>query len=63
MVTVDPIIDYAHPLMMAEKALKNAHLAMLERNSDEAIGELLQAVVEVKLAMNCIKLMEEKNAR
>ncbi len=63
MVTVDPIIDYAHPMMMAEKALKDAHNALLEKHTDVALGELMQAIVEVKLAINCIKLMEEKNAR
>ena len=63
MATVDPIIDYARPMMMAEKALKNAHDALLEKHTDEALGELMQAIVEVKLAMNCIKLMEEKNGR
>ena len=61
--TVNPIIDYAHPMMMAEKHLRVAHDALLEKDSDVALGELMQAIVEVKLAMNCIKLMEEKNGR
>jgi len=63
MAPVDPIIDYAYPMMMAEKALKNAHNALLERDTDVALGELIQAIVEVKLAINCIKLMEENDAR
>jgi predicted metal-dependent hydrolase len=63
MVPVDPMIDYARPMMMAEKALKDAHNALLDRDTDVALGELMQAIVEVKLAINCIKLMEEKNAR
>ncbi len=63
MTPVDPIIDYAHPMMMAEKALKDAHNALLEKDTDVALGELIQAIVEVKLAINCIKLMGEKNAR
>ena len=63
MAPVDPIIDYAYPMMMAERALKNAHNALLERDTDVALGELIQAIVEVKLAINCIKLMEENDAR
>ena len=59
MTPVDPIIDYAHPMMMAERHLKTAHDALLEKNTDEALGELMQAAVEIKLAMNCIRLMEE----
>ena len=53
------LIDYAHPMMMAERHLKNAHNALLEGNNDEALGELMQAIVETKLAINSIKLMEE----
>lgn len=54
------LIDYAHPMMMAERHLKNAHNALLEGSNDEALGELMQAIVETKLAIHSIKLMEEK---
>lgn len=54
------LIDYAHPMMMAERHLKNAHNALLENDNDEALGELMQAIVETKLAIHSIKLMEEK---
>jgi|DEB3_MinimDraft_2_1074329.scaffolds.fasta_scaffold05826_2 hypothetical protein len=57
---VNRITDYAYPMMMAEKGLKNAHNALLHKDVDVAIGELLQTLVEVKLAINCIKLMEEQ---
>lgn len=57
--SVTPLIDYAHPMMMAERHLKHAHNALLEGNNDEALGELLQAIAETKLAINSIKLMEE----
>lgn len=53
------LIDYAHPMMMAERHLKNAHNALLAGDNDEALGELMQAIVETKLAINSIKLMEE----
>lgn len=59
MTPVDPIVDYAHPMMMAERHLKTAHEALLDKDADVALGELMQAIVETKLAMNCIKLMEE----
>ena len=33
------MIDYAHPTMMAEKALKDLHSAMLDRRYEEAIDK------------------------
>lgn len=63
MTPVDPIIDYAYPMMMAERALRNAHNALLDRDTDVALGELIQTIVEVKMAINCIKLMEENDAK
>jgi hypothetical protein len=53
------IIDYAYPCMMAEKALKEVHTAMLAKNYDEAIERALTASTEVKMMLNSIKLMQE----
>ena len=53
------MIDYAYPCMMAEKALKEAHHAMLENNHDEALEAGLKALAETKLMINAIKDMKE----
>jgi hypothetical protein len=53
------IIDYAHPCMMAENALKEAHIDMLNNEHDEAIEQCFKAVAEVKLMINAINHMKE----
>jgi hypothetical protein len=53
------MIDYAYPCMMAEKALKEAHHAMLERQYDEAIEKALTAMAETKLMITAIRDMKE----
>jgi hypothetical protein len=54
------MVDYAYPCMMAERALKDAHDAMLERDFDAAIEHTLKAMAEVKLMLNAIKEMKER---
>ena len=54
------MVDYAYPCMMAERALKDAHDAMLDREYDKAIEHTLEAMVEVKLMLNAIKEMKER---
>lgn len=49
------LVDYAHPTMMAERALKDMHNAMLDRKYEAAIEHGMLALVEVKLAINSIK--------
>jgi hypothetical protein len=58
MATVE-LIDYAHPCMMAENALKEAHIHMLNREYDEAIAQAFKAMVETKLMINAINHMRE----
>lgn len=53
------IIDYARPMMMAQKHIRLAHDALLSGDNDVAMGELLQVIVEARMAINAIKLMEE----
>lgn len=56
------MIDYAHPTMMAENALKDLHNAMLEKRYDDAIEHGYRAMVETRLALVAIKNeMEKKN--
>ena len=54
------IVDYAMPCMMAEKALKQAHEAVLENDFDVAIEKTLQAIVEARLMMHSLQVMKEK---
>jgi hypothetical protein len=52
------IIDYARPTMLAEKALKDMHNAMLEKRYDDAMDHAYKAVE----CMNevCIAIHEER---
>lgn len=53
------LIDYAHPCMMAEKALKELHDAMLRHDYAAAMKAGLNAMVEVRMTMNAINYMKE----
>ena len=57
---MDAVVDYALPCMLAENALKKAHNAMLDKNYDEAMGETLTAIAEVRLMYNAIRYMKEQ---
>ena len=54
------MIDYAHPCMMAEKALKELHDAMLEQDYAKAMKAGMEAMVEVRMTMNAINHMKEQ---
>lgn len=54
------LIDYAHPCMMAEKALKDLHEAMLMKQYDAAIEHAMKAMVEVKMTLNAIRHEKEQ---
>lgn len=56
------MIDYAYPTMMAEKALKDLHDAMLERRYEDAKAAALTCIAEVKIARHAIEIMEERDA-
>lgn len=53
------IVDYAYPCMMAEKALKELHNAMLNHDYATAMKAGLTAMVEVRMTMNAINHMKE----
>lgn len=57
------MVDYAYPCMMAEKALKNLHNAMLENKYDAALEAGLEALADVRLTIQAIKDMQEKAAK
>jgi hypothetical protein len=57
---VEQVIDYSYPCMMAERALRDLHAAMLCNDHEEAMEHALTAMTEVKMAYNSIVLMKEK---
>lgn len=54
------LIDYAYPMMMAERKLRDAHLALLDNNHDVGIDRLIEVAAEVKLALNSVRHMKEQ---
>ena len=61
MATPDTVlVDYAWPCMMAERALKELHEAMLSRNYDAALEQALIAMAEAKLTYHAIRHEMEK---
>jgi hypothetical protein len=54
------LVDYAYPCMMAEKALKKLHAAMLEGKHEQALEAGIEALAEVKLTINAIRDMQER---
>ena len=55
------IIDYARPCMDAEKALKDAHDAVLDGKFDEAMTKTMDALVSVRLMYGALRHMKEQN--
>ena len=62
MITDEPlaIVDYALPCMMAEKALKDAHNAVLEQDLDRAMTKSMEAVVQSRLLYASLRHMKEQ---
>jgi hypothetical protein len=56
------IVDYAKPCMDAEKALKDAHDAVLNGKFDEAMTKTMDALVSVRLMYGALRHMKEKDA-
>jgi len=54
------IIDYAKPCMDAEKALRDAHNAVLEQNLDLAMTRTMDAVISARLMYSSLRHMKEK---
>ena len=54
------MIDYSYPTMMAEKALRDLHQAMLRRDYDSALGHALEAATQCRLTSIAIRDMAEK---
>ena len=54
------LIDYAHPCLMAERALKELHEAMLLKKYDVAIEQGIEAVTQVRLTLAAIRHEQEQ---
>jgi len=57
------IVDYAKPCMEAEKALKDAHNAVLENNFDAAMTKTMEAIIAVRLMYGALRHMKEQNEK
>lgn len=55
------IIDYAFPCMNAERSLKEAHLAMLEKDYDKATQCTVEALIAASRMYDAIKYMKEQD--
>lgn len=56
------MIDYAYPTMMAEKALRELHEAMLANKFESAKEAALRCISEARIAYHSITEMETENA-
>jgi hypothetical protein len=54
-------VDYAHPTMKAERALKALHEAALEKNWCEAREQALQTIRWATEAHAALRVMEQKS--
>jgi hypothetical protein len=55
------MIDYAYPTMMAEKALKDLHLNMLDKKYDEACKQALDALDKIAEIYLAIRFMQSND--
>ena len=58
--TTEVIVDYAKPCMDAEKALKDAHDAVLDGKLDLAMTRTMDAVICARLMYGSLRDMKEK---
>lgn len=54
------IVDYAKPCMDAEKALKDAHDAVLDGKLELAMTKAMDAVICARLMYGALRHMKEK---
>ena len=57
------VVDYAKPCMDAEKALRDAHNAVLEHDLERAMTKTMDAVINARLMYNALRHMKEKNEK
>jgi hypothetical protein len=59
----EEVLDYAKPCMDAEKALKDAHDAVLDRKFDEAMTKTMDAIISARLMYGALRHMKEQNEK
>ena len=59
-VSTEVIVDYAHPAMMVETAMRQLHNAALHGNFDLAMECALKAITEARLTYNALREMKQK---
>lgn len=57
---MDELKDYAYPTMMAENALKQLHLAMLERDLEKAKVHGVEAGIQVMKILKVIYMQKNE---
>jgi hypothetical protein len=57
------IVDYAKPCMDAEKALKDAHNAVLDGKLELAMTKTMDAVISARLMYGALRHMREQNEK
>lgn len=57
------VVDYAKPCMDAEKALKDAHDAVLDGKLELAMTKAMDAVICARLMYGALRHMKEKNEK
>ena len=57
------VVDYAKPCMDAEKALQDAHNAVLEHDLERAMTKTMDAVINARLMYNALRHMKEENEK
>ena len=58
--TTEVIVDYAKPCMDAEKALKDAHDAVLDGKLELAMTKAMDAVICARLMYGALRHMKDK---
>ncbi len=56
----DELIDYARPCMMAEKALKGLHEAMLMKRYGEALQQAEEAMFQIRMTAAAVRYEQEQ---
>ena len=59
----EEVLDYAKPCMDAEKALKDAHNAVLGSNLEQAMTHTMDAIIAARLMYGTLRHMKEKNEK
>jgi hypothetical protein len=57
------IVDYAKPCMDAEKALKDAHNAVLDGKLELAMTKAMDAIIAARLMYGALRHMREQNEK